>query len=63
MSVYLDGMHIIIPENTSVDDFLNIDEIDAVEVHTGVAQLPPEFSGRTNACGVVAAWTRSKVSR
>ena len=60
MSVYLDGMHIIIPENTSVDDFLNIDEIDAVEVHTGVAQLPPEFSGRTNACGVIAAWTRSR---
>jgi protocatechuate 3,4-dioxygenase beta subunit len=63
MAVYLDGMHIIIPENTSVDNFLNLDDIDAVEVHTGVGQLPPEFSGRTNACGVIAAWTRSRTAR
>jgi len=63
MAVYLDGMHIIIPENTSVDNFLNVDEIDAVEVHTGVSQLPPEFAGRANACGVIAAWTRSRSAR
>lgn len=63
MAVYLDGMHIIIPENTSVDNFLNVEDIDAVEVHTGISQLPPEFSGRTNACGVIAAWTRSRSGR
>ena len=63
MAIFLDGVNMTIPPNTSVDDFFNVNEIDALEVHTGVSQLPPEFSGRTNACGVVAAWTRSKAGR
>jgi Carboxypeptidase regulatory-like domain len=63
MAIFLDGVNLIIPDNTSVDDFIDIYEVEAVEVHSGVGGLPAEFSGRTNACGVVAAWTRRKSGR
>ncbi len=63
MSIFLDGMNIIIPDGTSVDDFLDLYEIDAVEVHNRVTGLPAEFSGRANACGVVAAWTKVRSSK
>lgn len=34
------------------------DDLAAVEVYTGPAQIPPQFSGVGAGCGVVAIWTR-----
>ncbi len=63
MAFYLDGIFMNVLTNSSIDDFIDVYEIDAVEVHTGVGSLPLEFSGRSNGCGVIAAWTRGKSGR
>lgn len=43
--VYLDAMQS--PEN-----------IEAIEVYAGIAQLPAQYSGATAGCGVILIWTR-----
>lgn len=63
LAVFLDGMSVVVPEGSSVDDFLDVYEVDAVEVHNRISGLPPEFSARTNACGVIAFWTRTRAGR
>jgi Carboxypeptidase regulatory-like domain/TonB-dependent Receptor Plug Domain len=63
MAFYLDGIYMNVLSNSSIDDFIDVYEIDAVEVHTSTIGMPPEFSGRTNGCGVIAAWTRGKSGR
>jgi hypothetical protein len=63
MAVFLNGMRMLVPEGTGVDDFLDVYDIEAVEVHSGVGTVPPEFSGQGSACGVVAAWTRIRNGR
>lgn len=35
------------------------DEIEAIEIYRGAAEVPAEYSGSTAACGVVAFWLRS----
>jgi hypothetical protein len=45
----LDGMLLWrgLPEDIppSLDDFLNVTEVEAVEAYDGAASVPPEFSG------------------
>ncbi len=41
-----------------IDDVLPVAEIEAVEVYTSVAGLPPEYNRPGAACGVIAFWTR-----
>lgn len=42
----------------SIDTMIQVADIGAIEVYPGGATIPPQFGGRTSACGVVAIWTR-----
>jgi hypothetical protein len=63
MGVFLNGMRMRVPDGSSVDDFFDVYDIEAVEVYRGVGTVPPEFSGEGSSCGVVAAWTRVRNGR
>jgi hypothetical protein len=61
--VYLDGVRIFAPGSTAVkppnvDDFAP-QGIEAIEIYTGPAITPPQFSGLGAACGTIVLWTRS----
>ena len=64
VSIYIDGTRMFPPpgggRGTSMNDVFGLvaaKDIQAIEVFKGVAQLPAEFN--SNACAVVAIWTRS----
>ncbi len=52
--VYLDGM----PMPAFEFDDISPQDLMAVEVYSGVASAPVEFSNRNNGCGVIAVWTK-----
>lgn len=60
VTVYLDGVRVISGDRgagVSIDELVLPAEVTAVEVYTGAASIPGEFSGPTAQCGVVAIWT------
>jgi hypothetical protein len=68
VQVYIDGMRVTHDAAGSIDKIdetydivgalrmININEIQAIELYTGVAQIPAEFL--SDACAVIAIWTR-----
>jgi hypothetical protein len=44
--------------NASIDDYVNLADIAAMEVYPRPNLVPPEFLTIDNACGVVVVWTR-----
>lgn len=61
-AIYLDGMAFWLPGNPpgppDVDGF-RADELEAIEVYRGPAQIPPEYNLSFGGCGVVLLWTRA----
>ncbi len=72
MSVYLDG-RLITPgkrldnpdphfswerDATDLRSFVNVSDLDAVEVYRSAAGIPIEFGGATGQCGALILWTR-----
>ena len=55
--VYLDGTRLRQTRDVDVDAFVNPSSLEGVEVYTSAATAPSIYSG-SNACGVVAFWTR-----
>ncbi|TVP78811.1 MAG: hypothetical protein EA352_01295 [Gemmatimonadales bacterium] len=65
-AVYRDGVRVYdasMDLTDSVWEVLNLgaDQIEAIEVYRGVAQVPMEYSGVGAECGVVAVWTRQDI--
>lgn len=59
---YLDGNRVAVgPRMLTANDLVTAAEIEAIEVYSGAAQLPPEFNGSDSACGVIVIWTRRNV--
>ena len=59
--VFLDGFFLGTGMQLDLDALLGVHTIDAVEIYSGAAEVPPEF-GRSGAeCGVVGLWTRAAV--
>lgn len=54
---FLDGVAAGSGQNTDIDYFLSVYQVDAVETYVG-AQVPIAFQQPGSACGVVAFWTR-----
>jgi hypothetical protein len=43
----------------SLDSLIpSLDEIEAIEVYTGSAGLPPQLAGMTSPCGAIIFWMR-----
>jgi hypothetical protein len=45
-------------EPAAVDELVDSDDVWAMEVFRGAAEVPPEFSGPNAGCGVIVLWTR-----
>ncbi|HEU4454612.1 MAG TPA: DUF2012 domain-containing protein [Longimicrobium sp.] len=58
---YVNGIPFPVAGDVGINTFIRPDEVAAVEVYSGSAQIPPQFnSSQSDArCGVVAIWTRS----
>jgi hypothetical protein len=41
-----------------INDMLPVDQIEAIEVYTSAATMPPEFNRTGAVCGVIVFWTR-----
>jgi hypothetical protein len=67
--VFLDGM--LVSSNTPMTgltertgpvrydiDSLHWQDIEAIEIYAGPAQVPPQYGGAHSACGVILFWTR-----
>ncbi len=55
--LFLDRHYMGNTNEVRVDDILNLTNIEAIEVHQGLA-VPREFARRGFECGVIAFWTR-----
>jgi hypothetical protein len=60
--VYLDGL-LVSHGNQGAGDRYNLNsvlpqDVEAVEIYAGPAQVPPQYGGASSACGVLLIWTR-----
>ena len=64
MTYYLNGTPLDLTGGLSINHFVAADDLAAVEVYTGSAQIPPEFNSslRGSRCGVVGVWTRTSLN-
>lgn len=58
VQIYLDGHRLNSTGDEPIDLLVPLAGIEAVEVYTGAAQVPPEFGGSSFGCGVIAFWSR-----
>ena len=56
--LFLDGMRIGNTVSNDIDMFISIEQIVAIEVYRGPAEIPAEFNTTGSACGVIVFWTR-----
>jgi hypothetical protein len=63
MTYYLNGSPLDLSGGLSINHVVAADDLAAVEVYTGSAQIPPEFNSslRGSRCGVIAVWTRTSL--
>lgn len=59
-NVVLDGIRMPPSQsaNATIDDFVNLSDIAAIEVYPRPNVAPPEFLNVDNGCGIVVVWTR-----
>lgn len=57
VNLYLDGFFLPMDGFSSIDRFVPIETVEAIEVYRRPAEMPAEFLS-SGACGVVAIWTR-----
>lgn len=63
--IWVDGF-LINPQNVllpnhddfTIDDIVHPEDVEGIEVYSGLSTVPPEFLNRWARCGVVAIWTR-----
>ena len=53
--IYLDGLPMV---RGAIDDLIHPSLVEAIEIYSGISQLPAQYSGAESGCGVVLVWTR-----
>ena len=53
--IYLDGLPM---ERGAIDNIIHPSLVEAIEIYSGISQLPAQYSGAESGCGVVLLWTR-----
>lgn len=56
--IYVDGLAYGLAGDEAVDDIVSPTAVEILEVYRSPAELPIEFGGSEDRCGVVAVWTR-----
>ncbi len=56
---YMNGTPFPVTGDVQIDQFIDPDEVAAVEVYNGMSQIPPEFNSASHnaRCGVIVIWT------
>lgn len=52
------GVTGLMPRDAGPDQFVNVSDIETLEVYTSATMIPPEFATYNGACGIVAIWTK-----
>jgi CarboxypepD_reg-like domain/TonB-dependent Receptor Plug Domain len=60
---YMNGTPFPVTGDVPIDHFIDPDEVAAVEVYSGMSQIPPEFNSASHnaRCGVIVIWTLSSL--
>jgi len=61
--LFVDGVHLMMDETMSIDDWVRPDQIESIETYNGLAGVPPFARGLRLYCGVIAIWTKSAIVR
>ena len=58
---YVNGSPFPVTGDIPIDQYINPEEVAAVEVYSGMSQIPSEFNstGHNSRCGVIVIWTLS----
>jgi hypothetical protein len=56
-TVWLDGVRL---PDAELDEVTSIDDLAAVEIYKSLAGLPQQFIDRTNPCGAILVWSRTR---
>lgn len=56
--VYLDGVRMIVDRHQDINAVVSPNQIEAMEVYIGPAEVPAEYAAGRGACGVVLIWTK-----
>ena len=57
--VYLDGRRITL-DGLSLDSFVPLQVLDAVEVYRSAVEAPPQYAVGVWRCGVILLWTKTR---
>lgn len=60
---YVNGTPFPVTGDIPIDHFIDPDEVAAIEVYSGMSQIPPEFNSASHnaRCGVIVIWTLSSL--
>jgi hypothetical protein len=60
---YVNGTPFPVAGDVPIDTFIDPDEVAALEVYSGMSQIPPEFNSASHnaRCGVIVIWTLSSL--
>lgn len=56
-TLWVDGVR---AAGAEVDELISLNDIGAIEVYNSLAGMPPQYVDRTNPCGGILFWTRSR---
>jgi hypothetical protein len=60
---YVNGSPFPVTGDLPIDQYIDPDEVAAVEIYSGMSQIPPEFNSSSHnaRCGVIVIWTLSSL--
>lgn len=59
MNVFVDGLPLKMDANSSIDTYVSLQHVAAVEVYSGISSVPPRYANDVMAkCGVIVLWMR-----
>jgi hypothetical protein len=56
-TIWIDGIRV---QDAELDEVTSVDDVAAVEIYKSLAGLPQQFIDRTNPCGAILIWSRSR---
>jgi hypothetical protein len=62
-ALFVDGVHVMMDETMSIDDWVRPGQIESIETYNGLAGVPPFARGLKPYCGVIVIWTKSALAR
>jgi len=58
--LWLDGVRVTYDASNDINSVVNPNQIEAIEVFRGAAEIPVQYNDSNSMCGVILIWTRSE---